>query len=88
MKIKTTPILFVLLSILTILLFIRLFTGAGSLPAIWELEAQIDRQTQLNNEQAERNDALQADVAELSRSGRVAIEDQAIEHQGQVDIGN
>ena len=83
MKIKITPILFVLLGILTLVLFLRLWIGAGSLPEIWELEGQIARQTQLNDEQARRNEELQADVSELSRSDN-AIEDHARSELGMI----
>ncbi len=84
MKIKTTPVLFVLLSLLAVLLFVRLWVGAGSLPEIWELEAQIERQTEQNTEQTERNKALATDVSGLSESGRKAIEDHARNELGMV----
>ena len=84
MKIKITPLLFVLLSILAMLLFVRLWVGAGSFPEIWELENQIARQERQNKEQAERNDELEADVSGLSRSGRKVIEDHARNELGMV----
>ncbi|MGB0847028.1 MAG: FtsB family cell division protein [Thiolinea sp.] len=83
MKIKLTPLLFSLLGILTILLFFRLWIGAGSLPEIWELEEQIARQSSLNDQQEKRNAALQADVSELGRSDS-AIEDHARSELGMI----
>ena len=84
MKIKITPILFLLLSVLAVLLFVRLWVGAGSFPEIWELEEQIARQTQQNEEQAERNKELQADVSGISQSGLTTIEDHARNELGMV----
>ena len=84
MKIKITPWLFVLLSLLVALLFVRLWVGAGSFPAIWELEEQIANQTRQNEAQAERNNELQADVAGLTSRGRTAIEDHARNELGMI----
>ncbi len=84
MKIKITPILFLLLSVLVVLLFVRLWVGAGSFPEIWELDEQIARQTRLNEEQAERNKELEADVSGISRSGLTTIEDHARNELGMI----
>ena len=83
MKIKVTPLLFILLSALTVILFVRLWVGAGSLPEIWELEKQIAEQSRQNNEQTSRNNELQADVSELGKSD-AAIEDHARSELGMI----
>lgn len=86
MKIKITPLLFILLSLLSFVLFLRLWVGAGSLPEIWELEAQIARQTELNKKQLSMNDELQADLTELSKDD-AAIEDHARSELGMIKKG-
>lgn len=84
MKIKLTPILFLLLSVLVLMLFVRLWVGAGSFPEIWELEEQIARQTRQNEEQTERNKELEADVSGISKSGLTTIEDNARNELGMI----
>ena len=79
--IKITPLLLTILSVIAFLLFIRLWAGAGSFPEIWELEEQITRQKQANEDQQQRNASMQADVAELGNS------DAAIEEHARSELG-
>ena len=53
---KITRILYILLGLLALALFIRLWIGTGSYPEIWDLEARIAEQTRQNAEQAKRNE--------------------------------
>ncbi|MEZ5480470.1 MAG: septum formation initiator family protein [Thiolinea sp.] len=82
-KIKVVPLLYAILGGLALLLFMRLWAGAGSFPEIWELKEQIAEQTRFNQEQAERNERLEADVAELSKDD-AAIEDHARSELGMI----
>lgn len=78
---KVTQILLALLSLLALLLFIRLWTGAGSFPAIWELDEQIAQQKNSNKEQLQLNTQLQSDVTELGKN------DEAIESHARSELG-
>lgn len=78
---KITQILLILLSVLALGLFIRLWAGAGSFPEIWELEEQIAEQTKRNADQLQRNNLLQSDVTELGKS------DAAIESHARSELG-
>lgn len=78
---KITQLLLILLSVLALGLFIRLWVGSGSFPEIWELEAQIAQQTKLNEEQLQKNNQLQSDVTELGKS------DAAIEGHARSELG-
>lgn len=78
---KITQILFILLGLLSIVLFIRLWTGAGSFPEIWELEDQIAQQKVLNEEQLQLNTQLESDVTELGKN------DEAIEAHARDELG-
>ncbi|CAA6816466.1 MAG: Cell division protein FtsB [uncultured Thiotrichaceae bacterium] len=78
---KVTQILLALLSLLALLLFIRLWTGVGSFPGIWELEDQIAQQKNSNEEQLQLNTQLQSDVTELGEN------DEAIESHARSELG-
>ena len=62
-----TRTLLLILSLLLFGLFVRLWVGAGSYPDIWRWEAQIDKQNTENDEQAEINRKLQADIVGLTK---------------------
>ena len=62
-----TRALLLILSLLLFGLFVRLWVGAGSYPDIWRWEAQIDKQNTENDEQAEINRKLQADIVGLTK---------------------
>ncbi len=78
---KVTQILFALLGLLALLLFIRLWTGVGSFPEIWELEEQIAQQKKANEEQSQLNTQLRSDVTELGKN------DEAIESHARSELG-
>ncbi len=78
---KVTQILLALLGLLSLLLFIRLWTGVGSFPEIWELEDQIAQQKNSNEEQLQLNTQLQSDVTELGKN------DEAIESHARSELG-
>lgn len=62
-----TRILFVLLGLLAVGLFIRLWVGSGSYPDIWQLQERIAAQQVRNDEQAEQKRRLDVDVGNLSK---------------------
>ncbi len=82
-NIRITHVLFAILSLLSLVLFVRLWAGAGSYPEIWDLQAQIRQQTRLNAEQQARNEHLQEDVVDISRDD-ATIEDHARSELGMV----
>ena len=84
-----TRILFVLLlvlGLLALLLFVRLWSGPGSYPYIWKFQQQIETQNMANDQQAERNRQLEMDVAGLARDDE-AIEDHARSELGMIKEG-
>lgn len=72
-----------LVLILLVLLQYRLWVGDGSLAEVWELRRQVQMQTQENARLRERNQALEAEVADL-KQGREAIEERAREELGMI----
>lgn len=62
-----TRALLLILSLLAVGLFLRLWIGPGSYPDIWRWQAQIDKQNVENDEQAEINRKLQADIVGLTK---------------------
>lgn len=80
---KITQILLVILSLLALLLFTRLWVGTGSFPEIWELEAQIEQQKAANEASLQRNKQLESDVNELGESA-AAIEGHARSELGMI----
>ena len=79
-------LLLIIFSVLFVLLFARLWIGQGSYPDIWSLEKQIQLQNEANNEQAERNRNLEAEVIDLE-SGDAAIEEYARDELGFIRKG-
>jgi cell division protein FtsB len=81
-----TRILFLVLGVLAVGLFIRLWAGSGSYPDIWNLRGQIETQNAANDQQVERNQKLQMDVNGLAKDDE-AIEDHARSELGMVKQG-
>lgn len=86
MKLTLTQILLIALSVLSLLLFLRLWLGTGSYPEIWDLQGQIAEQKRLNEEQTQRNEGLQSEVLDISRDD-AAIEDRARGELGMIKQG-
>lgn len=82
-RFKLSYVLTVLLGLLALVLFVRLWVGPGSLPEIWALESQIEQQTSLNEEQETRNEQLQSEVSGLGNDD-AAIEDHARSELGMI----
>lgn len=78
-----TRILFWILGLLALLLFTRLWVGAGSYPDIWHLEQQKADYNNLNDLQAERNRKLEQDVISL-RQNDTAVEEHARSELGMI----
>lgn len=72
-----------ILVVLILLLQMRLWFGESSLPETWQLESRIETRKAENAELAKRNEALDAEVADL-RSGLDAIEERARYELGMV----
>ncbi|WP_088280469.1 cell division protein FtsB [Ideonella sp. A 288] len=73
---------FALLALLG-LVQVGLWAGAGGLPQVMRLQAQLDANLQRNAEQKQRNDHLQAEVEDL-RQGLEMVEDRARGELGMV----
>lgn len=71
---------------LFVLLQYDLWVGEGSLPALWQLEASVEKQRAENQQLRERNAALAAEVADL-KGGLAAIEERARHELGMVKQG-
>ena len=80
---KTVNIILVLL--LALLQF-RLWTGHGSLPDVWRLQAAEQAQARENGELQQRNQSLAAEVQDL-KQGLVAVEERARSEMGMVMPG-
>lgn len=63
-----------------------LWVGEGSLPQLWSLRSSLEQQRAENAELAERNRALEAEVADL-REGSDAIEEHARSDLGLIGPG-
>ena len=68
---------------LLVLLQYRLWVGDGSLAELWNLYQQVEAQQEENRQLRERNQALEAEVADL-KQGLEAIEERAREELGMV----
>ena len=66
----------VILLVLLVLLQYRLWRGDGGMTEIWHLKYEIARQQQENEGLRERNEALEAEVADL-KQGEAAVEERA-----------
>jgi len=64
----------------------RLWFGEGNLPSVWQLQADIRSQQQLNAELAARNQALKAEVEDL-KQGLSAMEERARSELGMIRRG-
>lgn len=76
-----TRILFLVLGVLALGLFVRLWVGSGSYSDIQNLELKIGEQNAANDEQAERKRKLQNDVAALGK------DDEAVEGHARSELG-
>lgn len=75
----------VLLALLVSLQY-RAWVGEGSLAEVWRLSRDITEQRARNQEQRERNQALQAEVTDL-KQGLDAIEERARRELGMIGKG-
>jgi len=73
----------VILLVLLVSLQFRLWTGDGGMSDIWRLKYEIARQQQENEGLRERNEALEAEVADLQQ-GEAAVEERARAELGMV----
>lgn len=78
--------LWTLLVLLIVLLQVRLWVGEGSFAQVWQLHHQIAEQQVENNQLAERNARLVAEVDNL-RQGKGAIEERARMNLGMIRQG-
>ncbi|WP_151703231.1 cell division protein FtsB [Nitrincola alkalilacustris] len=78
--------LLILLVLMLIGLQYRLWFGEPSLRQVWELEKQIQSQIEENQQLAERNQRLEAEVMDL-KQGLKAIEERARSEMGMVREG-
>jgi len=78
--------LLILLMLMLIGLQYRLWFGEPSLRQVWELERQIQSQIEENQQLAERNQRLEAEVMDL-KQGLKAIEERARSEMGMVREG-
>lgn len=71
------------LLVLLVLLQVRLWSGDGGMREIWHLKYEIARQQQENESLRERNEALEAEVADL-KQGEAAVEERARAELGMI----
>ncbi|WP_020558630.1 FtsB family cell division protein [Thiofilum flexile] len=83
---KLTPMMLWVLGFVLFFLSIRIWVGSGSYPEIWELEQRIQAQKDENQQLAERNRKLQADVTSITRDNDT-IEDYARSELGMIKAG-
>jgi cell division protein FtsB len=76
-------LLLLLLIVIFVLLQYRLWVGDGSLAEVWQLYQDVERQAAENERLGERNQALEAEVADL-KQGLEAIEERAREELGMI----
>ncbi|QLQ31149.1 MAG: septum formation initiator family protein [Candidatus Thiothrix singaporensis] len=81
-----TRILFLVLGLVALGLFVRLWVGSGSYSDIQNLEQKIDQQNAANDEQAELKRKLQSDVVSLSK-GDASVEEHARSELGMIRQG-
>lgn len=78
-----------LIAILMVLLLglqYRLWFGEPNLPDIWQLDAKIELQKNINSELSQRNSELEAEVLDLKK-GQSALEERARSELGMVQEG-
>ncbi len=73
--------LWALIILLVVLLQARLWAGEGSLVQAWQLQEQIERQEEVNDNLSARNDELFAEVGNLGEGSR------AVEERARVNLG-
>jgi cell division protein FtsB len=78
--------LIVVLAAVLVALQFRLWLSDDGLREVWRLQADVARRTAENDRQAERNAALQAEVADL-KQGLAAVEERARTELGMVQSG-
>jgi len=76
----------IVLAFLLALIQYPLWLGKGGWLRVWELDRQLEAQQALNTRIASRNDALEAEVADL-RAGKQALEERARYDLGMVKPG-
>jgi len=76
----------IVLACLLALIQYPLWLGKGGWLRVWELDRQLQAQQELNARMASRNDALEAEVADL-RAGQQALEERARYDLGMVKPG-
>ncbi|HEY0879558.1 MAG TPA: cell division protein FtsB [Zeimonas sp.] len=76
----------IVLACLLALIQYPLWLGKGGWLRVWELDRQLEAQQALNARIASRNDALEAEVADL-RAGQQALEERARYDLGMVKPG-
>ncbi|HBR95760.1 MAG TPA: cell division protein FtsB [Gammaproteobacteria bacterium] len=74
------------LLLLLVMLVIRLVFGDGSVQELWRLHQQVETQRQTLEQLRQRNQALQAEVADLKK-GLEAIEERARSELGMIREG-
>jgi cell division protein FtsB len=72
-----------ILLLLLVLLQVRLWSGDGGMSYIWRLKYEIARQQQENDALRERNEGLEAEVADL-KQGAAAVEERARTELGMI----
>ena len=78
--------LIAILTVLLILLQIKLWTGSGSIPKVWELQSALEIKQQEKRRLSERNQVLEAEVRDL-KSGLEAVEERARLELGMIKRG-
>lgn len=78
--------LIILLVLLLLALQYRLWFGENNLRDIWQLEAQIALQKEINRDLEQRNSELEAEVLDLKK-GKAALEERARSELGMVREG-
>ena len=78
--------LIAILTVLLILLQVKLWTGNGSIPKVWELQSALEIKRQEKTRLSERNQVLEAEVSDL-KSGLEAVEERARLELGMIKKG-
>ncbi len=78
--------LIAILTVLLVLLQIKLWTGNGSIPKVWELQSTLELKQQEKKRSSERNQVLEAEVRDL-KSGLEAVEERARLELGMIKQG-
>jgi cell division protein FtsB len=76
----------VVLALLLIGLQYRLWLAPGGIPTLWQLQSQLQAQTRQNQQLAERNQVLDAQVQDL-KQGLDVVEERARHDLGMIKQG-